>query len=127
MKTQFFAYDKNFRGGVNVAVGDVDGDGVSDIITGAASNGDSGVRIFDVYGGIIGDFLAFDDVSEFGINVTAGDINNDGIDEVIASPAIGDSSLVKMFDLNGNILEKMQVFNGGFNKGINVAIMNVYN
>ncbi|TSC96056.1 MAG: Peptidase S8 and S53, subtilisin, kexin, sedolisin [Parcubacteria group bacterium Athens1014_10] len=30
----FFAYDKNFRGGVNVAVGDIDGDGKAEIITG---------------------------------------------------------------------------------------------
>ncbi|NCF75516.1 MAG: S8 family serine peptidase, partial [Xanthomonadaceae bacterium] len=31
----FFAYDKKFHGGVNVAVGDIDGDGISEIITGA--------------------------------------------------------------------------------------------
>ncbi|MCK5459734.1 S8 family serine peptidase, partial [Candidatus Parcubacteria bacterium] len=36
---EFFAYDKNFRGGVNVAAGDIDGDGIDEIIAGAGNGG----------------------------------------------------------------------------------------
>jgi FtsP/CotA-like multicopper oxidase with cupredoxin domain len=44
--TQFFAYDQSFRGGVTVAVGDVDGSSFNSVITGAGSGGGSHVKSF---------------------------------------------------------------------------------
>lgn len=46
----WLAYDAAFRGGVNVAQGDLDGDGAPEIITAPAGGGGPHVRIFDGYG-----------------------------------------------------------------------------
>src|SRR4051794_3952726 len=43
---QITAYDARFTGGVSVATGDVNGDGVADIITGAQAGGGPHVKVF---------------------------------------------------------------------------------
>ena len=66
---QFFAYDKNFHGGVNIASGDINNDNFDEIITGAGSLGSPHVRIFKENGTLINSFFAFENEFEGGINV----------------------------------------------------------
>src|SRR5262245_48967352 len=54
MKRSFFAYASTFRGGVQVAVGDFDGDGVDDVITVPGPTGGPHLRVFSgVHGGVL--------------------------------------------------------------------------
>jgi hypothetical protein len=56
----FFAYAPSFSGGVRVAVGDVNGDGVPDIVTGAGPGAASHIKVFDgLTGAEIRSFFAF--------------------------------------------------------------------
>src|SRR5206468_8107956 len=80
----FFAYDINFRGGVRVAAGDVNGDGTPDIITAAGPGGGPHVKVFNGLGGtLISSFFAYDLGFGGGVYVAAADVNGDGRAEVI--------------------------------------------
>src|SRR4029079_2567103 len=58
--SSFFAYDPSFRGGVDVDVGDVTGDGVAEIVTGTGTGGGPNVRAFRVDGTPVLSFFAYE-------------------------------------------------------------------
>ncbi len=87
----FLAYGTH-RWGVNVACGDIDGDGFDEIVTGAGPGDVFGphVRGWNVDGGTASpmpgvSFLAYG-TPRWGVNVACGDIDGDGIDEIVTGP-----------------------------------------
>jgi len=84
VKWQFFAYDQRFRGGVYVAVGDVDGDGAQEIVTGPGFGGGPHVRVMNRYGQVKNQFFAFDSAKRGGVRVSVGDVDGDGRCEILA-------------------------------------------
>lgn len=119
----FFAFDPAFGGGSDVAVGDVTGDGVGDIIVGAGDGGSSHVRIFSGIDatqipGPLGSFWAFPgpDGGQSGafngpIHVAAGDVNGDGHADVIVSVGAHGPPHVKIFSgADGSLLESFLAF-----------------
>ncbi len=94
----FFAYGKSFRGGVSVALGDIDGNGWPEIITGAGFGGGPHIRIFSGGGKLMNPgFFAFDAKFRGGVNVAAADLNDDGRAEIIAGAGVGGSPTVKVW------------------------------
>lgn len=95
----FNAYHPDYMGGVNVAVCDTNGNGKKEIVTGAGYMGGPQVRIFDKNGKVLsGGFFAYNKSFRGGVNVACGDIDANGIDEIVTGAGFGGSSHVRYFN-----------------------------
>lgn len=130
MTGSFSPFGARFTGGVRVAVGDVNGDGVNDIIVGSGPGSANGarVRVFDgadplhaPLPGVLGDFAPYGRGYRGGVYVAAGDVDSDGMAEVIVAPSAGSSGQVRVYGgADGALLSKFTAFarTGG---GVRVA------
>ena len=105
----FFAYGTN-RFGVRVATGDIDGDGIDEIVTapGPGEIFSPHIRAFDYDGAAVSpisavSFSAYEEYSEYGATVATADLDGDGIDEIITGPGPGEhfASRVRAWDYDG--------------------------
>jgi hypothetical protein len=95
---EFMAYDPAFRGGVYVAAGDVTGDGVPDIVTGAGAGGGPHVKVFDgATGPVAAAWMAYAAAFRGGVRVGAADLDGDGRADVITGAGPGGGPQVKAF------------------------------
>lgn len=124
-ESEFMAYSERFFGGARVQTGDVDGDGNDEIIAGTGNSGGPHIKVFSSKGVLMSQFFAFDKNSRGGVDVAIGDLNNDGIDEIIAGAGVGDEPIVRIFDYKGNKRRQFMAFPKTFRGGINVAVGDV--
>jgi hypothetical protein len=137
----FFAYDPGFTGGVNVAAGDVNGDGHADIITGAGPGGGPHVTVIDGTqlgnvnaNGVISDsalfysFFAYDPTFAGGVTVAAGDLNGDGHADIVTGAGPGGSPTVNVYNgATGAKTQSFLAFGSNFGGGVDVAVGNLLN
>jgi hypothetical protein len=99
LKYSFLAYDARFRGGVRVAVGDVTGDGVPDIVTAPGPGMPPEIKVFDgTSGAEIANFMAYNEIWGGGVYVAVAEINGDGHADIITGAGAGGGPHVKVFD-----------------------------
>jgi hypothetical protein len=109
-----------YRGGVYVASGDVNGDGLADIIVSPSAGSRSQVTIFDgADGSVLTSFRAFGS-GNGGVRVAAGDVNGDGRADVIVGSGL--KSAVRVFDGDtGDLLRQINAFGRAYRGGVHVA------
>lgn len=83
-KFSFLAYDKNFKGGISLAAGDMNKDSYGEIVTIPQGGGGPHVKIFNYQGKEVGGFFAFDKNTRDIFNVSLGNVtNNDKLEIVV--------------------------------------------
>ena len=96
----FYAFASSFRGGVSVTGADVDGDGIEEIVVSVGHDSTSLLRVFNLDGSIFrGDYYTYTEGITGGINITSGDLDGDGKDEIITIPASNGQPNVRRFEL----------------------------
>jgi len=111
-QVSFLAYGTN-KYGVNVTCGDIDGDGIDEIVTGAGPGAVFYPHVrawnWDGSGAVASisavSFIAYD-LTQWGVNVGAGDLDDDGIDEIItgAGPGVAHTAHVRGWNYDGSVL-----------------------
>ncbi|MFO0938376.1 MAG: FG-GAP-like repeat-containing protein [Gemmataceae bacterium] len=133
--------DPNFRGGARATIGDINGDGKSDLLVAAGFGGGPRLATFDgsqlgPNGGpkLFGDFFAFEPALRNGTFVSVGDVNGDGFGDIVAGGGPGGGPRVYILDgqslvQNGsnNLVPDGNFFAGNVSSrgGIRVAVKNL--
>lgn len=121
----FFPFPEDYRGGVDVAVANVTGDKKEEIILAANKFATSRIKIYRNNNEIISNFVAYAEAYQGGVNISAGDYDNDGLSEIITAPNCNGSPFIRILDLNGNpIVNSYQVYDDEFRGGFNAIIAN---
>jgi hypothetical protein len=119
-----FTVQSEYKYSQTIASADVNGDGIDEIITGDGphSKAKDVVRIYDQDGSLLNVWQAGTAFNGYGANVAAGDLDNDGVADIVVAPGpgAGNQAHIKVFDMNGNVKADFYPFNTQY--GATVAV-----
>lgn len=111
--SEFQAFDAGMRQGVNVAVGDFDGDGIAEIAAGAGPGAAPHVVIYSISGRmrlLAGGFFPYDRAFRGGVSLTVADADGDGRSELVTAPGPTGDGLVKVWKIAPGRVEEIGSF-----------------
>ena len=114
-----FPYGPLFPGGVNVAAGDVNGDGIDEVAFAPRSSGGP-VRVYTMQAELLIEGHPFNGVQ--GVNLAMHDVNGDGHDDLVMGAGAGATPRLRTFSiLDRTLLLDIDAFDPGFTGGVFVA------
>lgn len=138
LRQQFRPFGNTFRGGVTVAVGDVNADGVDDIICGTGAGTTARVRVFTYADGglqTLATFTPFGPNYNRGVNVAAGPVLGGSAlpegphpDQIVVSVAGEGPPRVKVYGIVDGAptpYRSFLAFSPTYRGGVNIAVANI--
>jgi hypothetical protein len=126
----FLAYEKKFRGGVKIAVDNLNGRqnrNKADIIVAPGTGRDPQIKVFNNRAVLLRQFLAYSRNWQGGVNLSTGDLNNDGLPEIAVAAQTGAAPHVRVFDNRGELSESFYAWETDWNGGANIGIIKISN
>lgn len=121
LRASVFPFPEALEGGLRVATGDVNGDGVPDLVAGSGDTSDVVVvdgsdpetvlREIDAFGAVVG-----------GVHVAVGNLGGEPEgDDIVVGSGVGSTPLVRVFDVEGMQLFEIVPFGAELDGGVRVA------
>lgn len=119
LKSKFFAYDKNLNTGLVSTSCDLDNNFNSSIVV-APIKGGPQIKVFNAYGKLKTSFFAYNKNFRGGVSLSCADINSDGSQEIITYVLDNGTSIIRIFDKNGKLLNEFSIKNYKFGSNVNI-------
>ena len=117
-------YGQNFTGGVVTALGDVNHDGIIDLITGPGPGGGPNIKVFSGvdFSTVLFNFFAFESTFSGGVTVASADIDGDLYADILVGAGPGGGPRIKVFSgKNLTVLRDFFAFEPTFSGGVTIA------
>jgi lipoprotein-anchoring transpeptidase ErfK/SrfK len=126
LRRTFDVYGRGFRGGLEVAAGDLDGDGIAEIVTAPAGHGGPDVRVFSSNGTLRFRFNAFAPNFRGGVRLAVGDVTGDGRPEIVTAAGPDGEPQIRVFTSEGKFSGRQwYAFERERKAGVRVAVGDV--
>lgn len=125
LQSQFFAHDKDYRGGLQIAAGDVNKDGKDEIIVALGQGHAPLVKVFTSSGELLSEFLAYGENFRGGINLAAADVTGDGFDNIITGARKTGGPHIRIFNMKGSVQQQFFAYNKAYRDGVFVSTSDI--
>lgn len=117
----FPVFPKKMTDGARLALGDVDGDGMDEVIVASGKKMNERVKIFEIDGTLKTTLIPFPEkMTRKGLDVATGDVDGDGIDEIIVSKRDG-KALVTIMTETGVKKDTFRAYEKKHLSGVNIT------
>jgi hypothetical protein len=125
-RTSWQPWGAGWKNGMEIGIGDVNGDGKNEIVAGAGPKGSPEVKIFDLNGKQLGSFLAYAKNFKGGVHLAVGNVDADAPAEIVTGAGAGGGPHVRVYNGSGIIKDQFYAYAQTFTGGVYVAVGDVF-
>jgi len=122
-------FGSNFNGGASVALGDIAGDGIPDIIVASGPSGTALAGTVQVYDGATRKLIStYTPLGAFGggLDVAVGDVNGDGHADIVVGVMAGGWPVVTVINgATGTVMDQFLAYSTSFGGGVRIGVGDV--